>query len=97
VSTRHTATVVYCSTAWALDGGEAGHDGMLGREGQAVLRALRAATAVRSHITRALSTVWRVDTRDTRMRSTGYPGRKKCHLIPTLKPVDVTCSTRVSI
>lgn len=42
---------------WALDGGEAGHDGMLGGEGSAVLRALRAATAVRGHFTGALATV----------------------------------------
>jgi phosphoglucan,water dikinase len=49
---------------WALDGGEAGHDGMLGTEGQAVLRALRAATAVRAHFTGALSTGMRNDAPD---------------------------------
>ena len=49
---------------WALDGGEAGHDGMLGNEGQAVMRALRAATAVRGHFTGALATGMRNDAPD---------------------------------
>ena len=49
---------------WALDGGEAGHDGMTGGEGAAILRALRAATAARGHFAGALSTGMRNDAPD---------------------------------
>lgn len=48
----------------ALDDGSAGHDGMVGGEGEAVLRALRASATCRAHFTRALSTGMRNDAPD---------------------------------
>ena len=48
----------------ALDNGSAGHDGMVGGEGEAVLRALRASATCRAHFTRALSTGMRNDAPD---------------------------------
>ena len=49
---------------WALDDGSAGHDGLTGNEGQAILRALRASIDVRGIFTGGLSTGMRNDAPD---------------------------------
>ena len=49
---------------WALESGEAGHDGVLGKEGAAVTRALRASVAVRRVFGAALETGMRNDAPD---------------------------------
>lgn len=49
---------------WELDGGNAGHDGIMGTEGGAVLRASRASVACRSVFTRSLATGLRNDAPD---------------------------------
>ena len=49
---------------WALDDGSAGHDGLTGGEGQAILRALRASIDVRGIFTGGLSTGMRNDAPD---------------------------------
>ena len=49
---------------WALESGEAGHDGVLGNEGAAVLRALRASVSVRRYFGQALETGMRNDAPD---------------------------------
>ena len=49
---------------WAIESGEAGHDGILGGEGAAVMRALRASVAVRQHFGSALETGMRNDAPD---------------------------------
>ena len=49
---------------WGLESGEAGHDGILGNEGAAVMRALRASVAVRQYFGQALETGLRNDAPD---------------------------------
>ena len=52
------------ASMWAIESGEAGHDGILGGEGSAVMRALRASVAVRAHFGSALETGMRNDAPD---------------------------------
>ena len=49
---------------WALESGEAGHDGVMGAEGAAVMRALRASVSVRRTLGQALETGMRNDAPD---------------------------------